>query len=664
MKEEAAKDLLRRSEEARKSGLEALQVRRQEMRENTAYYRGLHWSPESDPMDLDPAMDSVDNRERNDTFNRCRPLAVAYASSMFRSGPNFRIEPSGTTTISRMQAKMSDAQVRAMYRNGIIDPKELYDAALDSSIKGIAWLRGRWNPRGGKWRDDVVLKKDSDDPERDAFGEERYERSWEGEVEVQFHTGLNVIPDPALRWADSRWVHLVTWEPRSKLEAWFPEDAMGEPTKGRWRLRSQQDGSEMTPDTDESRGHGDHEQCEWVEWWVKPGVFEEYPRGMFLCSSGEMLVHCGPLPYRFYPWRPVYGPNPNPNSMFSDGIIADQKSAQSALNEAWTKEREIWDNYAPQILNAKDNGIADTDFSNVPGTVLSWDATKPKPEPFEPAKPPPELAGYREVLRDAMDDLSTQTSISRGQNDPNVKSAKQARTLYAFQASAHAPMFVMWDQALADLAKICLGIAYDYYEPGRLISLAAQHGQSFSDVFDPAIFDPNVNIVVDPYSDRPVTRSERIQEGSELMAAGGFEDTVPAQRFREYVQLDADGVGPTEDIMSERAMAKVIRLAAGHPLPTQPWEPHEQVLRHINLFRNTAEFDLLPPEIQENVSRAADEHEEILFAQMQEQQMMGGGQAEEPGRASPPKPPGPDDAGGRPSGPVQDLLQQVEAVEP
>lgn len=676
------KDLIEEAQDLFGDAQAALTPRLPKFLESMAFYRGNQW-PGS-------WSDDIDERVAMETRNYIRPAVRSATASMLQNRLNPEVIAANGDTLSLARADASGRLARSFLRNGVFPYRNHLRAKMAANIYGGAWLASIWKPDKGRVVNTPVLRPSAEDPsqmehETDDWGDVVHDSSFEGDIDVQYGSPINVCPDPhATDPAELRYV--CRWKACAigHLDDLFHEDAFGKSTEDRWGLepglmgwvdaaRTENDGALAAPFSPFSGSHSsDNDLAHLVELWERPSM--RYPRGRLVVYCGDVLIAAGSLPYRF-PWTLVTGMNVLPGSLYADGVVDDLKSPQRAINMAESKKREwIQQVLSPALMVPATAGIDRDRFSDLAGEVILYN---PGNLPTWMNVPPPPDALFREqqAQEAAISSISTQSDVARGQPPPSVSSGRAIAYLYEFQKGMHAPDDELAREEVKDVLQNCLYLARDFYDDGRMLRILGKNNRWQGQVFKREDFDFESDLIVEPRSGAPNSRALRQSEIMEYHNAGLFEDTPAAQRARRMLELDADDSSTVDPYEAHRSRAeKEAALFSADPesspLQVLP-QDHDLVhLEHHDLFRVSDEFLDIPPELRARFDQHCEEHEtqdaqkKSVFA-AQSQQLTGSTGQGSSGGAPPPKAkgmPSPMDGGHPMSGEDPAVTAQDDAM--
>jgi hypothetical protein len=637
----------------------AVQARLPLLLQRMAFYRGSQWGASSQ---FGWIPDSVELEEAREVYNYVRPTVRSAVASMLRAVPSPEAIAAHGGCRSVARALASHNLMRSFMRNGVIPFAELYRGCTDAQVKGACWFKTYWNPNAGKFIDVPRMVPSELDPTQmepatDDFGQPQMDQHREGEITVEFCDVVDVLPDPhAKKESEIRHIFHRKLVPISTLMDQFPKDAFGESTESRWETQSRDHGQNArTTIEDDSRGgligfaggynsrNEGNELAELVEYWERPT--NEFSKGRLIVFSGELIVAIGPLPYEF-PWNLMLGENIVPNGLYSDGIVEDILPLQKTINLNASKRREWMDKIlSPPLLNPTNSGIDEALFSDMAGSIISHNPGA-KPEWMDVPGIPQSMFTIEEQLVAMIKDVSTYSDITRGEAPQGIETGRALAWLHEFQAGVHEPDHALVQETLARIMIKCLRLARDFYSEERTVKMLGDNDRMIARRFRKADYDFDAELIVNPFSGDSTSRAVRRAEVLEDFQAELYNDEKPgsktARRLLGTDVADKNDVD-IEGVHKSKARDEHLSLEENPfaPLQVREFHDHDIHIDEHNVFRNSADYDRLPPIAQQQFDMHVAEHElmraDALDGFAAEQGMLEGGSA--PG-APPPAEPG------------------------
>lgn len=614
-------------------------------RENMSFFRGFQhlvptsWSEES--------WGSIDPRQEFETENRIQAIVFQSASKMLQAFPlNPEVIASHDGVVARARAEASARLVASFPRNGVIPFGEVYDAALAVAIFGGAYLQPFWDPMAGPR----------------AVGPDGVKRPL-GDIRVRCVTLLDALPDPLSKSeAEDRHVFHRLVLPLSAAREMFPQDVFGADAEFmKYGARTGEGFAALMSDDRglfESVAATEPNQLVEIVWYYERPT-PTHPEGRIMAFSGPVILDVDVrLPNGVWPWIWIPGPNRAPGVRIPDGLVHNLKGPQRSLNHALSKIREnatLCTN--PALLAPNAAGIQTEKLDDLPGTVLRYNATGGKPEFMQVPGIPPGLYDSVANTREALGAISSYSDVSQGQPQGDL-SGRAILNLDQLNNMVHGPLMGMFREAIVELMQACLRIAHERYDEGRLVLMFGENNQWTSRAWKGDDFDPDLHIVLDPFSQKPSNPAAKFAQAVEIAGLQGYEDTPAAKRFREAAGAD-DVDSDTLEISAvhkRRAKDEDIQLVTTGVAPPPLFADDDAV--HLDCHLVT----FLSAEVQNNPALAQALEQHMAVHEMNMAQKMGamqppeaqappGGPGEGPpgAEAAPPGPESPVD-GGAPAG--------------
>ena len=643
----------------------AFEGRRAYFTENMAFYRGLHWGHAR--YDGAWAIDTDDD-EAQEVLNYIRPTVRSAVAARLKADLNPESVPMHDDQRSMTRAMSSFQLMRSFLYGQVFSHEERYRAVLAAEIHGGSWFKTTWDPNVGDFYQSDRVDPETGEAELDEAGDPVSDIEREGDARVCFVDAFDFLPDPTARKEeDIRYGFHRKLVPRGQMEDWFPKDAFGKSTKGRFG-RAANEGGQFERDSIEDNAKGgllgnmdslemQNQQVELVEYWERPT--HKYPAGRLIVYAGEgrgeeggVILSVGPMPYR-WPWDQVQGENVLPSALYGEGIVRDAISPQKTINLNASKRREWMDKIlSPPLLTPKGSGIDADNFSDLAGEIIEHNPGTP-PQWMKVPDIPQSMFSLETQLVGAIQDTSTYSGINRGEVTKGLDSGRALAYQNELESGVRAPDQVLWKRCVVSVLRKCLYLYRDFADDGRILNILGPNNRWMVRSFKADDYDFETAIIVDPFSQRPSSRALRYSERIEGLANGLYNDTPEAKMARTGLELDT-GDSSTIDpqlVHRKRNMAEHDALLGGdfEQIEVSPFDDHELHLDADELFAISPEFLELPEDVQRwYIDEHIAVHQEYLSAQFadyqaQQQQANGqtpesqtGSQPAEPGQESPP----------------------------
>ena len=617
---------------------------RRRVGENRAFARGLQHGAVDEEGRFIPIR-AKDPRISLETFPVIGSAVSVSVERRLAAWPEIRVRPPVPGIVAAFQAATMEDIGRDLrskrwdfyLQNVICD----YAAEIDGGCFGKTY----WDPNIGD---------PTGNPEMPLSGDWKFEA-----VSIN-----DALMDPiADSWDKARFVIHRKIFSRTDAEARWPADFSGQPTKGKFEpVTGRRRGINSTETPFRGLSAVDENQAvEILEFWWKPGA--EYPNGLFCAISGQMLLAIEldetgmPRLPDVWPWDFNFGSNIVPFAPIPDGGVTRLISMQRSLNHGVTRMRQAlnWGSM-PAFLIPEQSEIVQKAFSDVGGDVIRFRA------PYEPKimSGPGVGAGhlsYVDNIRNGINDVSGQTDESRGFVQSANATGARLRAGDALNARLHGSTLILKGFFLASVYKKIFAIMANRYGEARILHAQGRNAQTRVMAFVDGLINPDCEFRIDPSEVAPKNKEAEAQDARNDFAAGIFDDTPSAQRFRQITGLYQNGVEirNENEIDWQRAreedVAFLLAARRGAPVKLEPQFGDEHEI-HLAVHRQTMlepEFLALPQQVRDAyVQTMVVPHQQMRDQLLMDQQAMGSPAAPEDGkRGSPPAESG---IGGRPGG--------------
>jgi len=385
------------------------------------------------------------------------------------------------------------------------------------------------------------------------------------------------------------------------------------------------------------------------EYQEKPS--SAYPKGLHLIVAGGVLLYKGPLPivddqgdptgdfnwtefqYDLVPGR-FAGRTPT-----CDMVLLQRRlnsiDAQKIINRKTILN--------PWILAPKGSGITPGSTSMRPGAFVTYNYVGVGQAPqVVPGTPLPDAIDVeRDQVLQAMDRLAQDARLANTDIPSGIKSGIALNFLKEQADEAAVPRLQRWGTMVAERARKRLLLAQRFYKEPRTVKLMGQGTDWQVACWMGADIRGNVDVVVDPGSLIPRSRSAQIQTVFDSIEQGIINPQSPIDRQKLIEELGIPSfeteIGPDR----RRALKENTTIeATGMPMPINPEDNHEiHLLTHLARMKDPA-FDTMTPMAQQSYRQHKEAHMIAMATSMSQQMGAPGG----PGQVQP---------GGGPGGPEQ-----------
>lgn len=558
--------------------------------------------------------------EEAKTRNICRRIVNNAVAEILAQVPSPKIPASRSDMAAQSRAKMTEQLAQSFARNGTLDEAELRDAAIWAYTAGTAFLKTYYDLDRGRH----MPNTERTGLEGDDVYQPELVQLFEGAPAVEFVSEADALPDPSATNMDElRYITHRKLRPVGELEDRIPFDWEGQPTAGRFdiggepsydaRVREALDSNDMPYGLGTTtREWAGNTLSELVELWMLPSG--EFPYGLFVVWSGVTLLYIGPNPLDpvRLPFTLVSGPNKVPNSLYSDGILADIMGLQQTMNHLETKKHEIIDKMAnPHLLVPFQAQIDENTWGNKPGQVIPY-AAGFTPTKLDPADIPASLFAHSQNTFEDAKFITGYSDLASG----NVQASTTGRTVAFASENAEksrAPDIAAWRNALIDVMQQLVWVTKQFVPDGRLMQMLGPQDELEVREFYSEEFDWDNQFAPEMYSDEPKTHAARIAMAIELNGANYFGDDPASERMRRLVGGSYARKSAYDPFQSDRDRARREQLAFLRNFLDVPsvqlFDIHAIHLEEHNEWRKSAEYEQLPDHVKQEFDDHCETHE-------------------------------------------------------
>jgi hypothetical protein len=329
-------------------------------------------------------------------------------------------------------------------------------------------------------------------------------------------------------------------------------------------------------------------------------------------------------------------------------------------------------------------------FNSRPGLLLAVNMGFDPPRPLEQPELPGSVSNDLQITLQDMDDIASQSEVSKGTVPPGVEAASAIAYLSEENDSIFHPTVQSLENAVQETGIQVLANVYDYWDETRIVRMTSRN--QFMEVrqFKAQDLNPIMDFRVEAGSMAPRSLAAKQAFITELMKMGAIDptkalrylqmsetnklydemmlDSRHAQRENVFMsqgqplyKIDISGQAqPQVDPMTgmpqpayKQAMMldpqtgePVIDPTTGQPkmyeITVNPFDAHDVHIEEHQNFQKTQEFELLPPEVQQIIQDHVDEHKMEMLKERNAIQADAAAKGEVPGEETvPPREIGP-----------------------
>lgn len=432
--------------------------------------------------------------------------------------------------------------------NGLLDYytrekklEEYLKLAVEYSLAtSLGWVKMSWNKMLGE----VINKKEIQDfRELKQNGEdvEIPEPEYEGDVEFNVLSALDVIMDLSKEGRDFDWIITRTFKNRYDLIAKYPElenEIMAIESKDQTkRVRMGLYNGEETDDIPV------------LEFYHRRS--EALPNGKYMLFVSEnAILYEGDLPYRRIPVFPIYsgrvlGTPLGYSPLFDLLPIQD---ALNSLNSAALSNNTAFG--VQTILNPSGSNIDVTQLANGL-SIMDYNPQGGKPEALNLTKTAPELYNLMDRYVRDMETLSAVNSATRGNPEASLRSGT---ALAMIQTNAIQFMSGLQQEYiyLMENVGICLiEILQDFADSPRIAAIVGKSGRTYMKEFKGEDLRSINRVIVDVANPIVKTISGRVQMADNLLQYG----KITPDQYVTIINTGKLEMG-TEDVLKEEFLIR------------------------------------------------------------------------------------------------------------
>jgi len=362
------------------------------------------------------------------------------------------------------------------------------------------------------------------------------------------------------------------------------------------------------------------------------------------------------FPYRHgrYPFTKI---DHIPTGMwYADSVIKDLIPPQKEYNRTRSAMMEYRNMAAkPQYWHI--SGAFDPrKWNSKPGLTLPVHMGFEPPKPIEQPDPPSFLQNELDNIVRDMDDISSQSEVSKGKTPPGVEAASAIAYLAEENDSILLPTIESLEACIQETGVQVLANVHDYWDPQRVVRMTSKNQYLEVREFMAKDLNPLTDFRVEPGSMAPRSLAAKQAFMIEIIKLGA----VPPEKVLKYLQMSETDklydelmldvrhasrenvymmqgmrltkpdinaqpqVDPETGMLSTEPAMKSAELinpetqvpevdpTTGQPMlyqvTTNSYDNHSVHVEEHEKFQKSQEYELLPPEIQQIIQDHVDEH--------------------------------------------------------
>lgn len=367
----------------------------------------------------------------------------------------------------------------------------------------------------------------------------------------------------------------------------------------------------------------------------------EYPKGIYAIVANGVLLYPRPgspdsvtgEPGKLECELPIKDKNGNPTGDFTYtewryDLVPGRFAGRTPGEDMVPLQRQVNGIGAQKILNRKTfinpwllapkgSGFVAGQTALQPGATLVYNSigTGATPQIVPGQALPEDVNKEKQDCIDAMDRLAQDVSLGQTDSPDGMKSGISINFLREQKDEVAVPRMQRWGSCIQERARKRLLLAHHHYREQRAVRVVGQGSEWQVKYWSGADLHGQTDVVVDPASIVPRSKSAMDQLTLDACEAGVIDLQDPIQRQRVIEKLGLldfeTAIGPDQ----RRARRENALMDAGMPVEVHPWDDHgTHQYEHYAVIKDPS-FDSKPPEIQQLHLQHAAMHDEIVAAQ-------------------------------------------------
>lgn len=503
----------------------------------------------------------------------------------------------------------------------------------------------------------------SEEPELDEAGQPIVDTFHEGELRSDARMLFNFFWDTAAtRLKEAQWCGEAVYTPLDQIDQMYPD--LG-PYVGEEQTADTHNnyltslislvGTSTQGNSSQTGGTGVAKGGAVLKWYEERPTLKR-PEGLLAVVADGVLLHSGPLPivdeqgncaneFSFEDYRLDLVPGRFAGRTPIEDMVPLQRRVNGIDAQVILNRKTL---SCPWVLAPKGSGLKPGQVLMRPGTTVVYNfigvGSAPQVVKGEPL--PDQVYKEREACLEAMDRLAQDPRISLAEMPQGVKSGIGLNFAKEQGDAASMPALKRWGDCIARRDSKRLMLMQRYYREERAIKLFGIGSDWRVRYFKGADLRGNTDVVIDPGSLAPKSRSAYEQSLHDAMDGGLIDISDPMQRQAMLQELGLTAfesdIGPDY----RRAMKENGAMDLGTPVEVTPVD-NDMIHLQIHIGRQKdPSFDALSPEAQQAHQMHKDMHMQRMLGQLAKQDAAGAGPAgaqagnAPPGGGPPGAPPG------------------------
>jgi len=627
-------------------------------------YRGEHysqWQPQQKRM----ARVVAPQWDRQPVINKIRPIIRTEVAKTTSQEPNASVAPATNDEEDVQMAQAGEAAWRHQYAESQFHTETLQPAEFWRATTGNGFIKTYMDfTEVDKITTNAMARQMAEQyPGAEAFIQKKEVYGViKHEMVTPFHLYVSNLEEPSLR--KQPWViHVQTKTlevARRQFKDFVEED---------WAPTTVSTASiiDVSRLGDRSGKGQESTQVLIKEMWLKPGAHRSMPKGGMVTIVDDTIVYLSqkgnPYEHGEHPFAHLTGISTG--LFYRESVIVDLISPQQELNLTFA-----------QIIKAKNlaskpqmffvAGSVDTRrIVSKPGLYIEVIQGFDFPKPVPVTDMPGYVQSFPAQMSQAMEDISGQHDVSRGESPTSGASATMIAYLGERDDSYLSEVFKGLEVVYQTCARQFLALAVQYWDEPRMIKVVGEEAGQDARMLKGADIGSGTDIRIEAGSSLPVSKAARIALLTEWMKLGFItveqgmkalqmgmvnqllntikQDEAQAQRenvrMKETSPVDAE-MHSVQQQMNQ--MQPQIDPMTGAPVPppamfpTNEFDNHVKHLEVHGRFLKSQAYESLEPAIQQILLEHWREHKQKMAQEMQMQAL--GGMPADPNSAGSPEP--------------------------
>lgn len=369
-----------------------------------------------------------------------------------------------------------------------------------------------------------------------------------------------------------------------------------------------------------------------LEYWEKP--CDEYPEGRLIVVAGNKVLKNGPMPYKHgrLPFVEIEEFSV-PGRFWPTSMVEQAIPIQKEINVIASKiEENIRVLTFPKILDFVGSGMKDSQWNNEAGEKITINSRAVAPEIMQMPGLPSDVYERKLELKELLDDLFAAHEVSRAQAPQGVKSGVALSFLMEQDDTQHGPLYRSYHRAREECGRQILNLAQQFYDEPRKLKILGQNKKWRLQDFNASDLSGVADVRVRQRSGVPQSRAGALEQTMNLLQIAPWYYNDPSTGQPDWARLSEDlqrsdvrQIYERVQIDKEHAERENTRMRQGQPpnphnqqSPLAPnfYDNHQAHFRAHAEFMKTAEYDELPPQVQQVFQQHLQMHGKIVSTQM------------------------------------------------